>query len=72
MADITVFIWHDEAGMITAFGTPHPEMAERMEPIATEGRYVLRTRIDAKELEQLDKTHQVDVKQRSLVPSSRN
>jgi hypothetical protein len=68
MAEVEVFVWHDGNGNITATGTPHPDMAGRLRPIAGSDRSVLRTKAEASQVARLHETHRVDVERRLLSP----
>jgi hypothetical protein len=69
MTEVEVFVWHDSDGNITATGTPHPDMVERILPIAGKDRSVLPIKVDSSDIDKLHETHRVDVKRRVLVPS---
>lgn len=68
MVDIDVFVWHDADGSITAVGTPHPSIIDRVKPIAITDRWVLHLKVPEHYIEQLHATHRIDVLKGVLVP----
>jgi hypothetical protein len=71
MAEIDVFVWHDNDGNITAVGVPHPDVVGRVQSIAPAGHGALHLRVPEGHLERLHETHQIDVAKRVVVPRHR-
>jgi hypothetical protein len=68
MAEIDVFVWHDNDGNITAVGAPHPDMVGRVRPVAAADRGVLQTKIDESYIDRLHEIYRIDIKCQALAP----
>lgn len=65
-ATVAVYVWHDSEGNITAVGRPAPSARGRIVPVAGLGRAVTPVEVAEQDIATLHRTHEIDVKQRTL------